>query len=95
LKGKTRRRRTRSRASGAEKQELFAYDGTTCIGWIVAKGATANAFNASGRLIGKFSDIGLAFRFISAAHLTAKKARPAAPDNDRNSHRPELRDTVA
>jgi hypothetical protein len=46
LKGKNRKH-TRSRKSHSEKQELFAYDGLTYIGRIVAKGKSARAFNAA------------------------------------------------
>jgi hypothetical protein len=83
LKGKKQRKRTRSRTSSAENQELFAYDGTKCIGRIVRKGKSARAFNAAGALIGKFSSSGTAFRAISEAYLSANKARPAAPANER------------
>jgi hypothetical protein len=95
LKGKKRSRRTRSRTSCAEKQELFAYDGTTCIGRIVTRARSNHAFNAAGKLIGKFSDPTSAFRSISEAHLTATKARPAAPTNNNTSDRPEWRDAAA
>jgi hypothetical protein len=94
LKGKNRRR-TRSRKSDCEKQELFAYDGLTYIGRIVAKDKSARAFNAAGASIGKFSSTGAAFSAISEAYLSANKARPAAPATERNNHQPELRGTAA
>jgi hypothetical protein len=93
LKGRKQRRRTRSRTSSAEKQELFAYDGTTCIGRIVSKGKSARAFNAVGALIGKFSSSCTAFRAISEAYLSAKKASPAAPAIERQQS--ELRGAAA
>jgi hypothetical protein len=94
LKGKNRRR-TRSRKSDCEKQELFAYNGLTYIGRIAVKGKSARAFNAAGASIGKFSSSGVAFRAISEAYLSANKARPAAPATERNSQQPELRGTTA
>jgi hypothetical protein len=95
LKGKKQRKRTRSRTSSAEKQELFAYDGTTFIGRIVTRARSNHAFNAAGKSIGKFSDPISAFRSISKAHLTATKARPAAPTDDNISDRPEWHDAAA
>jgi hypothetical protein len=95
LKGRKQRKRTRSRTSSAEKQELFAYDGTTCIGRIVSKGKSARAFNAAGALIGKFSSSGPAFRAISEAYLSSNRAPPAALASERNNHEPELRGAPA
>jgi hypothetical protein len=95
LKGKRQRKRARSRTSRTEKQELLAYDGTTCIGRIVTRDRSNHAFNAAGKLIGKFSDPRSAFRSIREAHLTATKARPAAPTDNNTSDRPEWRDAAA
>jgi hypothetical protein len=72
---------------------LFAYDGTACIGRIVVKGESVRSFNAAGALIGKFSSSGMAFRAISEAYLSAKKACPAAPANERQQT--ELRSAAA
>jgi hypothetical protein len=74
---------------------LLAYDGTTCIGRIVTRDRSNHAFNAAGKLIGKFSDPRSAFRSIREAHLTATKARPAAPTDNNTSDRPEWRDAAA
>jgi hypothetical protein len=93
LKRKKQRRRTRSRKPNGEKHELFAYDGTTCIGRIVVKGKSVRSFNAAGALIGRFSSSGSAFRAISEAYLSANKARPAAPANERQQS--ELRGAAA
>jgi hypothetical protein len=95
LKGKNRPKRTRSKRPDDEKHELFAYAGLICIGRIVAKNQSAKAFNAAGALIGKFSSSGIAFRAISEAYLSSKKARPAALASECNNHEPELRGTPA
>jgi hypothetical protein len=93
VKGKSRRR-NRFKNSISEKQELFVYDGTTCIGRIVAKGKSACALDAAGLSIGKFSDSTSAFRCVSEAYLSAREARPSAPPDERG-YPPELRRPAA
>jgi hypothetical protein len=69
LKGKSRRKRARSKEPGGKEHEFFAYSGVLCIGRIVKHGRSAVAFNAAELLIGGFDSLGEAFLAVSQAYL--------------------------